>query len=59
VSSSTRERLCERKRTNCEPGSPLCLVIMINDVPQRSHQTVNLVADLPGRTAPVFMIPAD
>jgi hypothetical protein len=37
VSNSTRERLCERKRTNCELGSPLCLAIMINDVPQRSH----------------------
>jgi hypothetical protein len=44
VSNQTRERLCERKPTNCELGSPLCLTIMINDVPRRSHQTVNLFA---------------
>jgi hypothetical protein len=58
VSNSTLERLCERKRTNCELGSPLCLAITINDVPQRSTP-VNLYAAPPGRTAPVFMIPVD
>ena len=51
MSNSTGERLCERKSTNCELGSPLCLTIMINDVPRRSHQNVNLFAAPPRRTA--------
>ena len=46
------EIFCERKRTICAIGSLLCLAVMINDVPTRSDQTMNLFAGLPGRIAP-------
>jgi hypothetical protein len=48
ASNQIWDRFCERMRRICELGSPLCLAIVINDLPRRSDQTVNLVAALRG-----------
>jgi hypothetical protein len=59
ASNQIWESFCERKHKVCELGSHLCVAIVINDVPRRSHQNVNLFPAPPRRTARVFMIPAD
>ena len=53
VSNSIWERYCDRKRTNCVLGLPLCVANKINDAFRRSHQTMKLFADCAGANRPI------